>query len=152
MRWRESFRPAMDSNHDGNSDIRTLEKKLDRLVGLFFVLVGVLLIALAAGCLQVAWMIPRFERVFAEMLGDKPLPLMTQWVIGLGRLGDGFVLAGILIVLLVPAFILLVNRRNDPVAWITAVVTVAILATWALLAVASLTLPMISVITELNHQ
>ena len=43
------------------------------------------MIAIAILIFLMAVIVPRFERIFAEMLGDKPLPKITQVVIAISR-------------------------------------------------------------------
>ena len=47
----------------------------------------IIVIVIAVGILVFLMMVivPRFEKIFAEMLGDKPLPAITQFVIGISR-------------------------------------------------------------------
>lgn len=140
----------MNSNLENFPDLSSIERKLDRLVGVLVVLLGALLFLLALGCLQIAWAIPRFARIFTEMLGDKPLPAMTQLVIGLGHLGYGMMLPACSVLLPLAAVVFLVIRRQDSKAWMVAAATVVVLVLWIVMAVAALYLPMIAIITEMN--
>ncbi|RYD74109.1 MAG: type II secretion system F family protein, partial [Verrucomicrobiaceae bacterium] len=42
----------------------------------------VLVIAMLIMLFLLAFIVPKFEQIFADMLGGKPLPALTQWVIG----------------------------------------------------------------------
>ncbi len=42
----------------------------------------VLIIAMLIMLFLLAFIVPKFEQIFKDMLGGKPLPALTQWVIG----------------------------------------------------------------------
>lgn len=130
--------------------ILELERKLDKLSWAFVGLAGTILLGMAAVDLQIAFIIPKFERIFSEMLGDQPLPLMTQTIIDAGRSGAGLLLP--VVSTLVPLGVLtfLVARRTHPLAWFIAVAMVLLQILWAGVAVVSLYLPMVSIITQMN--
>jgi type IV pilus assembly protein PilC len=61
------------------------EKLKNRIVAAMVYPVIVIVIAVGILIFLMAVIVPRFERIFAEMLGDKPLPPITQFVIGVSR-------------------------------------------------------------------
>lgn len=61
------------------------EKLKNRIVAAMVYPVIVIVIAIGILIFLMAVIVPRFERIFAEMLGDKPLPPLTRVVINLSR-------------------------------------------------------------------
>ena len=60
----------------------------------------VLVIALAIMLFLLAFIVPKFEQIFKEMLGDKPLPAITQLVINASNMIKGnwyWIIAGIVV-------------------------------------------------------
>jgi len=65
----------------------------------------IIVMAMAVGilCFLLVFIVPKFESIFHEMLGDKPLPPVTQFVIGASGLvkDHGLVLLGVVVVVVV---------------------------------------------------
>lgn len=61
------------------------QKLKNRIVSAMVYPIIVIVIAVAILVFLMAVIVPRFERIFQEMLGDKPLPAITQVVIGISR-------------------------------------------------------------------
>lgn len=61
------------------------QKLKNRIVAAMVYPIIVIVIAVGILVFLMAVIVPRFERIFAEMLGDKPLPKITQVVIGISR-------------------------------------------------------------------
>ncbi len=61
------------------------QKLKNRIVAAMVYPIIVIVIAVAILVFLMAVIVPRFEKIFAEMLGDKPLPKITQVVIGISR-------------------------------------------------------------------
>ena len=61
----------------------------------------VLIIALAIMMFLLAFIVPKFEQIFKDMLGNKPLPALTQWVINASNMikTNWLMLAGIVAVI-----------------------------------------------------
>src|SRR5881296_1889045 len=59
----------------------------------------VMTMAVGIMCFLLAFIVPKFESIFHEMLGDKPLPPVTQFVIGASGLvkNHGLVLLGVVV-------------------------------------------------------
>src|SRR2546430_11523257 len=59
----------------------------------------VMTMAVGILCFLLAFIVPKFESIFHEMLGDKPLPPVTQFVIGASGLvkNHGLVLLGVVV-------------------------------------------------------
>jgi len=139
------------TNEDPNTAILGLERKLKKLTSAFVALGGTLLFILAVTDMQVALIIPEFERIFSEMLGDKPLPLLTQTVIDTKSLGGGLLLPVVIAVVPVGVLIVLITRRTSPLAWAVTVATIFFQGFGAVIALISLYLPLLSIISELNN-
>lgn len=76
------------------------EKLKNRIVAAMVYPVIVIVIAVGILIFLMAVIVPRFEKIFAEMLGDKPLPGITQFVINVSRwIQDRYIL--ILVILAV---------------------------------------------------
>lgn len=61
------------------------QKLKNRIVAAMVYPIIVIVIAVGILVFLMAVIVPRFERIFEEMLGDKPLPAITQVVIGMSR-------------------------------------------------------------------
>ena len=81
------------------------QKLKNKVVSAMFYPVIVLIIAVAIMAFLLVYIVPKFEQIFADMLGGKPLPALTQFVISLSRfvqdqlflLIAGIVVAGIVL-------------------------------------------------------
>ncbi len=65
------------------------QKLKNRIVAAMVYPIIVIVIAVAILIFLMAVIVPRFEKIFEEMLGDKPLPGITQFVIGISRFVQG---------------------------------------------------------------
>ena len=68
----------------------------------------VLIIALAIMLFLLAFIVPKFEQIFKDMLGNKPLPALTQAVIDASNLVKGnwyYLLAGAVVIIVIYRFI-----------------------------------------------
>lgn len=69
------------------------QKIKNKVVSAMFYPIIVLVIAIIIMGFLLVFIVPRFEAIFADMLGGKPLPGLTQFVIGLSNLvKDNFIL------------------------------------------------------------
>lgn len=127
-----------------------LERKLGILVWAFVVLAAGIMAVLGLVGVRIAMIVPTFERIFAEMLGDKPLPGMTQGLIELSRLAAGWLLPILALMLPAVGIAFLMAFRTRPVAWMVAVGTIFLQMAVAALVVFALYLPMMSIIVEMN--
>lgn len=74
------------------------QKLKNRIVAAMVYPIIVIVIAVGILVFLMAVIVPRFERIFAEMLGDKPLPPITQVVIAISRwVQEQFVLVLVLL-------------------------------------------------------
>lgn len=74
------------------------QKLKNRIVAAMVYPIIVIVIAVGILVFLMAVIVPRFEKIFAEMLGDKPLPPITQVVIAISRwVQDQFVLVLVLL-------------------------------------------------------
>ncbi len=62
------------------------QKVKNKVVAAMFYPMVVLFIAVAILIFLMAFIVPKFEEIFRDMLGDRPLPPLTQAVIGFSRL------------------------------------------------------------------
>jgi type IV pilus assembly protein PilC len=58
------------------------QKLKNKVVSAMFYPVIVLVIAIAIMAFLLVYIVPKFEQIFADMLGGKPLPALTEFVIG----------------------------------------------------------------------
>lgn len=87
---------------------------------------------IAAGVVGLLGPVRRFKEIFASM--GVQLPLLTQWALDAGDLLEAWWPALLPLLFLLPAPLLLVPRRREPLAfWVTA--TALILANWLLVVV-----------------
>ena len=61
------------------------QKLKNKVVSAMFYPAIVLVIAVAIMAFLLVYIVPKFEQIFADMLGGKPLPALTQFVIGTSR-------------------------------------------------------------------
>jgi type IV pilus assembly protein PilC len=61
------------------------QKLKNKVVSAMFYPVIVLIIAVAIMAFLLVYIVPKFEQIFADMLGGKPLPALTEFVIGTSR-------------------------------------------------------------------
>ena len=62
------------------------QKLKNKVVSAMFYPIIVMIIAVAIMAFLLVYIVPRFEQIFAEMLGGKPLPALTAFVISASRL------------------------------------------------------------------
>ena len=82
------------------------QKLKNKVVSAMFYPIIVLVIAIAIMAFLLVYIVPKFEQIFADMLGGKPLPGLTQFVIGTSNFVKGNVL---LIIGAVVVFVVLYN-------------------------------------------
>ncbi len=68
------------------------QKLKNKVVSAMFYPVIVLVIAIAIMGFLLVYIVPKFEQIFADMLGGKPLPGLTQFVIGTSNFVKGNIL------------------------------------------------------------
>jgi len=79
------------------------QKLKNKVVSAMFYPVIVLIIAVAIMAFLLVYIVPKFEQIFADMLGGKPLPALTEFVIGTSRFfqNQWYMILGALIVVVV---------------------------------------------------
>jgi type IV pilus assembly protein PilC len=79
------------------------QKLKNKVVSAMFYPIIVLVIAVAIMAFLLVYIVPKFEQIFADMLGGKPLPALTEFVIGTSRFfqNQWYVIFGVLIVFVV---------------------------------------------------
>ncbi len=116
-----------------------------------FVVVGVLLITFfALVSTRIGLIIPKFERIFSDLLGDTPLPGMTQMVIRLPYIFYGLGYPMVTAALPAGAIIFLLRNREKPIAWGITVSMIVFLMVLIFVIPTALFMPMITIITEMN--
>jgi len=79
------------------------QKLKNKVVSAMFYPVIVLIIAILIMAFLLVYIVPKFEQIFADMLGGKPLPALTEFVIGTSRFfqNQWYLLVGVVLVLVV---------------------------------------------------
>jgi len=79
------------------------QKLKNKVVSAMFYPLIVLVIAVAIMAFLLVYIVPKFEQIFADMLGGKPLPALTEFVIGTSRFfqHQWYMILGALIVVVV---------------------------------------------------
>ena len=79
------------------------QKLKNKVVSAMFYPVIVLIIAVAIMAFLLVYIVPKFEQIFADMLGGKPLPALTEFVIGTSRFfqNQWYMILGAVIVVVV---------------------------------------------------
>ena len=79
------------------------QKLKNKVVSAMFYPMIVLVIAVAIMAFLLVYIVPKFEQIFADMLGGKPLPALTEFVIGTSRFfqNQWYMILGALIVVVV---------------------------------------------------
>lgn len=81
------------------------EKIKGKVVSAMVYPIVVLLIAVAIMAFLLVFIVPKFQQIFADMLGGKPLPGLTQFVIAISNaFKENFILIGVGIVILIVAY------------------------------------------------
>lgn len=76
------------------------QKLKNKVVSAMFYPVIVLIIATLIMAFLLVYIVPQFEQIFADMLGGKPLPALTEFVIGVSRFvqTNWYVIIGVVVV------------------------------------------------------
>jgi type IV pilus assembly protein PilC len=79
------------------------QKLKNKVVSAMFYPMIVLVIAVAIMAFLLVYIVPKFEQIFADMLGGKPLPALTEFVIGTSRFfqNQWYMILGAVIVVVV---------------------------------------------------
>jgi len=125
-------------------------QRLAQLQRVFLSFGSVILVLLGFVATRIVLVIPHFERTFSEMLGDKPLPVVTTLSIGMARLGGGLVPFLFTAALPLATLVLLLMRPDHPRVWWTTLGVCTLLLLFIAAVPASLALPLITILTELN--
>ena len=89
------------------------QKLKNKVVSAMFYPVIVLIIAIAIMAFLLVYIVPKFEQIFADMLGGKPLPALTEFVIGTSRFVQGnFLLIAGAVVLFIIAYSLVARTEK----------------------------------------
>ena len=97
------------------------QKLKNKVVSAMFYPVIVLIIAVAIMAFLLVYIVPKFEQIFADMLGGKPLPALTEFVIGTSRFfqNQWYMILGAVIVVVVAYS--LAGRTEKGLAFIDAI-------------------------------
>lgn len=79
------------------------QKLKNKVVSAMFYPIIVLIIAIVIMAFLLVYIVPKFEQIFADMLGGKPLPGLTQFVINTSKFvqNQWYVIVGIVVVVVV---------------------------------------------------
>jgi type IV pilus assembly protein PilC len=83
------------------------QKLKNKVVSAMFYPVIVLVIAIAIMAFLLVYIVPKFEQIFADMLGGKPLPALTEFVIGASRFFQNqwyLIVGGVILFMVVYSF------------------------------------------------
>ena len=132
---------------DTSAELESLKIRLGRKewVMLYTALSVLVFFSLLALCVQAV--VPKFEPIFSEMLGDAPLPGLTRLVFTLSQNGIAMILA-VLVPLAVA--ILLILKRNALFPWVITLVAVLLLMFQIIATVAALVIPLSTIMFEMN--
>jgi type IV pilus assembly protein PilC len=97
------------------------QKLKNKVVSAMFYPVIVLVIAIAIMAFLLVYIVPKFEQIFADMLGGKPLPGLTQFVIGTSNFVKGNILLIVGAVVVVAILYNVLARTKGGRAFIDAV-------------------------------
>ncbi|MGY8640911.1 MAG: hypothetical protein ACKVJU_07450 [Verrucomicrobiales bacterium] len=116
-----------------------------------FVVVGVLLVVFFALVSNaVVSLIPQFERIFSDMLGDVPLPQMTQMVLRLPYFFNGLGRFLLTAILPIGAIVFLLLNREKPIAWGITISVIVFLMILIIVIPTAMLMPMMTIITEMD--
>jgi len=88
------------------------QKLKNRIVAAMVYPIIVIVIAVAILVFLMAVIVPRFERIFADMLGDKPLPAITKFVVDISRwIQDQWIILLVLIGVLYAGWAVLIRTK-----------------------------------------
>ncbi|MCB1230709.1 MAG: hypothetical protein KDN19_10610 [Verrucomicrobiae bacterium] len=93
-------------------------------------------------------LIPRFENIFAEMLGSQPLPMITRWCISAGRSG---LIGGVAFLVPLGTAIYLILKPRVLASWITVFLTILFLIFMSTVVYWSLWLPFFEIVRGLQE-
>jgi len=131
-------------------EILTLKSRFAKLQRMF-VVVGVLLVVFFALVSNaVVSLIPQFERIFSDMLGDVPLPQMTQMVLRLPYFFNGLGRFLLTAILPIGAIVFLLLNREKPIAWGITISVIVFLMILIIVIPTAMLMPMMTIITEMD--
>ncbi len=136
----------------GMEDEESIYELRRRLALLEWVTLAIVLAVLAFFAfvnVNLSFAIDRFDELFSDMLGDKPLPALTKTVIGCGRMG-----LPLFVSFFLPfgAAIFLFLQRTKGMPWVVSLCVISYLIIQAIVISVAMYMPMITIITELNGQ
>jgi hypothetical protein len=99
---------------DQSDTVSELRREVAGLRFGLFLTATVVLLSFALLNLLVVWNIPKYEKIFEDMLGSRDkLPELTKWVIGYGRLGGNLMpFAAIVSFVLITWSVMLLTRHS----------------------------------------
>lgn len=88
------------------------EKIKGKVVAAMFYPMAVMFVAIAIMGVLMIWVVPKFKEIFADMLGGKPLPGFTRFVLGISdAIAKHFVITGGIVVICVIGLVAFVRTR-----------------------------------------
>ena len=92
------------------------QKVKNKVVAAMFYPIIVLVIAVVIMAFLLVFIVPKFEQIFKDMLGGKPLPALTAGVIAVSRLvKDNFIILALVIAAVVVAFQMFRSTANGKI-------------------------------------
>lgn len=138
-----------EDNHLGSA----LHREVKALRLMIVLMVTFILIGLMLGNIFAVFQIPKMEKIFEEMLGDKnKLPMLTKWVLSYGRLGGMMLPLALTVVVPVSTSVIYVLFRKTLWAQVfAAVVILFLIFHWVVIAVA-LQIPLLQLMQGINER
>jgi len=130
-----------------------LQREVKALRLMIVLLVTFILMGLMLGNLLAVFQIPKMEKIYEEMLGDKrKLPMLTQWILSYGRLGGMMLPLALMVVVPVSTSVMYVLFRKTLWAQVLAALVILFLIFhWAVLGLA-LQSPLLQIIQGINEK
>ena len=137
---------------DQSDTVGELRREIAGLRFGLFLTATVVLLALALWNLFVAWNIPKYEKIFEDMLGSRDkLPDLTKWVIGYARFGGNLMpFAAIGSFVLITWSVMLLTRHS----WrfmLVAVFAIIGLTLHGLIITVAVNIPLMQIIQGINE-
>ncbi len=132
---------------ENEEELFELRRRVSLLESVLLVVVLAVLAFFALMNINLSLAISRFEMIFADMVGDKPLPAATKLVIVYGSSGLALAVSALLPL---GTAILLFLKRPKRSPWVFAVGVIILLILQAIVICVALYLPMLTIVTEMN--
>ncbi len=136
---------------ENDREVIELRRRVAFLQGTTLSVILAVLVFFALVNINLSLAINYFERIFADMLGDKPLPALTDLVI---TYGSGSFELALLVSVFLPlgTAIFLFRKRRQKIPWVFAVGVIFYLIVQSIVICVAMYMPMVRIIMEVNGQ